>query len=258
MSNDRSQRFGEVADLYDRARPRYPDAVIARIVETSGVDHPKVLDVGCGTGIATVQLLAAGADVVGLEPDEQMLEVARQRTGSAATFRSGRFADVAATDGEFDVVTAAQAWHWVDPESALPTAHRILATGGVLAPFWNVRAEQDDSVSLALIGLYREVMADLADAFMAPQGGRRIESEEALRESALFTEPVVERFAWRRTCTTSQYQDLMATHSVYQLLSPERRGLLLAGAADILESAGGSFTFGYETILLLSHRVSGP
>jgi SAM-dependent methyltransferase len=258
MSDDRSQLFGHVAELYDRARPRYPDAVIARIVEASGTEHPRVLDVGCGTGIATVQLLAAGAEVVGLEPDEQMLAVARARSGSAVSYQVGRFADVSAAAGEFDVITAAQAWHWVDPESALPTAHRILAPAGVLVPFWNVRVEQRDAVSLALADVYREVMGDLADAFMAPQGSRRLDSEQALRDSVLFGDPVIERFPWRRTCSTAQYLDLMATHSVYQLLSTGRQERLLAEAAEVLDAASGTFTFGYETILLLSRRLSGP
>ncbi len=258
MSDDRSQLFGEVAEVYDRARPRYPDAVIARIVAASGVAHPRALDVGCGTGIATVQLLAAGAEVVGLEPDEQMLKIARDRTGSAVSYQAGRFAEVDAADGEFDIITAAQAWHWVDPESALPTAHRILAPCGVLAPFWNVRIEQHDAVSVALVAVYRDVMGDLADAFMAPQGSRRLDSEQALRDSGLFGDPEIERFSWRRTCTTPQYLDLMATHSVYQLLSTGRQERLLAEAGEVLDAVGGTFTFGYETILLLSRRLPGP
>ncbi|MFV1990825.1 MAG: class I SAM-dependent methyltransferase [Acidimicrobiales bacterium] len=254
MSDERAQSFGEVADLYDRARPRYPDAVIVRIVTSSGVRSPRVLDVGCGTGIATRQLLAAGAEVVGLEPDEAMLSLALERTRGAVSFQCRRFQDVDAADGQFDIITAAQAWHWVDPATALPTAHRLLASDGVLAPFWNVRVEETDAVSLALVGLYQEIMPEVADAFMAPQGGRRLESEEALRLSPLFSDPVVERFEWERVCTTSQYLDLIQTHSVYRLMSGQSRQRLLGGVAEILDAAGGSFTFGYETVLVLSHR----
>jgi len=130
----------------------------------------------------------------------------------------------------------------------------LLASGGVLAPFWNVRIEQTDAVALALVRLYKEIMPDVADAFMAPQGARRLESEDALRASPLFSDPVVECFEWQRTCTTSQYLDLIRTHSVYRLMSEDTRLRLLTGVAEILDAAGGRFTFGYETVLVLSHR----
>ena len=69
--------FGD-PERYDRARPRYPDALVARIVAAS--PGPDILDVGCGTGIAARQFRAAGGRVLGIEPDARMADFAR-RTG---------------------------------------------------------------------------------------------------------------------------------------------------------------------------------
>jgi SAM-dependent methyltransferase len=67
--------FGVDPERYDRARPRYPDALVERIIAASpGLD---VLDVGCGTGIAARQFQALGCTVLGVEPDARMAEFAR-------------------------------------------------------------------------------------------------------------------------------------------------------------------------------------
>ncbi len=70
-----AESFGSDAERYDRARPRYPQAMVARIVAAS--PGPDVLDVGCGTGIAARQFQAAGCRVVGIDVDARMAEWAR-------------------------------------------------------------------------------------------------------------------------------------------------------------------------------------
>ena len=83
-----AESFGEDPGRYDRTRPPYPAALVDRIIAASpGRD---VLDVGCGTGTAARQFLAAGAVVLGVEPDGRMAEFAR-RSGFAvevATFEA--------------------------------------------------------------------------------------------------------------------------------------------------------------------------
>ncbi|MGH3320075.1 MAG: methyltransferase domain-containing protein [Streptosporangiaceae bacterium] len=71
-----AESFGTDAERYDRARPRYPDPLVDRIVTAS--PGPDVLDVGCGTGIAARQFQAAGCTVLGVDPDARMAEFARR------------------------------------------------------------------------------------------------------------------------------------------------------------------------------------
>ena len=71
-----AESFGVDAERYDRTRPRYPDALVERIVAAS--PGPDVLDVGCGTGIAARQFQAAGCQVLGVEPDARMADFARR------------------------------------------------------------------------------------------------------------------------------------------------------------------------------------
>jgi SAM-dependent methyltransferase len=121
-----AQSFGSDAERYDRARPRYPDVMVERILAASpGAD---VVDVGCGTGIAARQLEAAGARVLGVEVDARMADGARRR---------GLEVEVAAFETwdpagrTFDAVAAGQAWHWIDPLAGAVKAGQLddLMTG---------------------------------------------------------------------------------------------------------------------------------
>ncbi|TQK30305.1 class I SAM-dependent methyltransferase [Arthrobacter sp. SLBN-53] len=127
----RAESFGSAAARYDRHRPRYPAELIADLVVHQGI---RVLDVGAGTGIAGAQLRAAGADVLAVEPDPQMAEVAAAK---GLSVEQATFADWDPRDRAFDLVVFAQSFHWVEPVDALAKVRGLLAPGGRLALVWN-------------------------------------------------------------------------------------------------------------------------
>ena len=149
-----AESFGSDAERYDRTRPRYPGALVERIVAVSpGLD---VLDVGCGTGITARQFQAAGCLVLGVDPDARMADFAR-RTGvvaEVATFEAWESAG-----REFDAVVAGQAWHWVDPVAGAAKAAQVLRPGGRLAVFWNAFRFPPD-MDEAFAAVYRRVLPD--------------------------------------------------------------------------------------------------
>src|SRR5262252_7429504 len=116
-----AESFGIDPARYDRTRPRYPDALVARIAAES--PGPEVLDVGCGTGIDARQFQALGCRVLGVEPDPRMAQFARS-TGvevEVSTFEAWQPAG-----RTFDTVVAGQAWHWVDPVVGAARAAEVL------------------------------------------------------------------------------------------------------------------------------------
>ena len=130
---DRADSFGSVAEAYDRFRPRYPDDVVDTIAALAA--GGRVLDVGAGTGLLAEALAARGLDVLAVEPDAEMAQVARAKgiTVEAATAETW---DPAGRT--FSLATFANSWHWVDAETVLPTLREILTPGGHLALFWHV------------------------------------------------------------------------------------------------------------------------
>src|SRR5579859_7520187 len=117
----RAESYGSVAELYDRARPSYPDALLDALVAGGAA---RVLDVGCGTGIAAALLAARGCAVLGVEPDARMAAVARAK---GLDVEVGRFECWDARGRSFDLVTAAQSWHWIEPAGGVAKAASVLA-----------------------------------------------------------------------------------------------------------------------------------
>ena len=135
---DPALSFGSVADAYDRARPTYPREAAAWL---AGEEPATVLELGAGTGKLTEVLAGLGHDVHATDPDPAMLTRLRERLPDVLTSVASA-EQIPAPDGVFDVVVAAQSFHWFDHDRALPEIARVLKPGGRLALVWNRRDER--------------------------------------------------------------------------------------------------------------------
>ena len=130
--------FSGQADVYARARPSYPDAIVDRLLAEAGIGPgDRVAELGAGTGLFTERLAARGLEVIAIEPSAAMRERAPALPG--VEWREGSFEACPLADGEVAWIVAAQAFHWADPPRALPELRRVLAPGGRLSVIWNDR-----------------------------------------------------------------------------------------------------------------------
>jgi SAM-dependent methyltransferase len=137
------RRFDAAASTYSRARPAYPPEVVPWVAEASGLAAgERVLDLAAGTGALTAPLVDAGLAVTAVEPSAGMREVLRERA-PAAQIVDALAQDLPFADGEFPLVTVANAWHWFDPATAHAEIRRVLRPGGHLAVIWNVEDRSD-------------------------------------------------------------------------------------------------------------------
>src|ERR1700754_1803786 len=151
LDRARADSFGAAARVYDAHRPRYPE----RLIDDLLIHSPQaVLDVGAGTGIVSEQLLARKVNVLAVEPDPRMAGIARSK---GIPVEIGTFETWDPADRRFDVVTFGQSFHWVNPDIALPKAHRLLTNGGRLALMWN-RLFPTDPTHDDLAEIYRDYM----------------------------------------------------------------------------------------------------
>jgi ubiquinone/menaquinone biosynthesis C-methylase UbiE len=138
--------FGDCAATYDAARPEWPAATARWLTGTedggplTGRGRLRVADVGAGTGKLTRTLVAAGHEVVAVDPSEGMLAALRAAVPGTPTF-VGTGEQLPLPDASVDVVTVAQAWHWFDADAATFETARVLRPGGVLGIAWHVRDE---------------------------------------------------------------------------------------------------------------------
>lgn len=133
----RARSFDRAADVYERARPGYPDDAVDWLLAS---DPAVVLDLGAGTGKLTRALVGRVARVHAVDPSPTMLDQLRDAVPDALV-ATGSAEDVPLPDDAVDAVLVAQAWHWVDPVRAVPEVRRVLRPGGVLGLIWNVRDE---------------------------------------------------------------------------------------------------------------------
>ncbi|ALJ19881.1 class I SAM-dependent methyltransferase [Microbacterium sp. No. 7] len=141
-ADDLATSFGQAADVYERGRPEYPAEAVAWMLEPVRRHDrwPRVADVGAGTGKLTRALVDAGAEVVAVDPDADMLQALRDAVPGVPTF-VGAAERMPLPDAALDAVVLGQAWHWVDPAAASAEVARVVRSGGVLGLVWNVRDE---------------------------------------------------------------------------------------------------------------------
>ncbi len=133
----RAASFGSVAAGYAAHRPDYPADAVAFLVGTS---PRRVLDLGAGTGLLTDALLAAGHEVLAVDPSVEMLAQLRARHPDVPAHVGGA-EEIPLPDRSVDAVVAGQAAHWFDPVPASAELRRVLRPGGVIGFVWNTRDE---------------------------------------------------------------------------------------------------------------------
>jgi SAM-dependent methyltransferase len=208
--------FGAVADVYERGRPPYPAEAIDWLVPARA---RRVADVGAGTGKLTRQLLERGLGVIAVEPSPGM-RAELHRAVPGVPVQAGTAEQIPLADGTVDMVIVAQAWHWVDPERAVPEVARVLAPGGRLALLWNRRVEDEEWV------------ADLSTII----GSRGTPgSSRHFPEIGLPFGPVERRSVrWVHRLSRAEMVDWVASRSYVITLPDERRRDVLGQVRDLL------------------------
>jgi SAM-dependent methyltransferase len=240
------------AERYDRARPRYPEALVDQIVADSpGRD---LLDVGCGTGIAARQFQAAGCTVLGVEPDARMADFARH---GGIEVEVATFEDWDPNGREFDAVVAGQAWHWVDPVAGAAKAARVLRPGGLLSAFWHEFAAPAE-VTDAFVAVYQRVVPDSPFSFAgtatAAYQALVDRAADGIREAGGFGEPEGWRVDWERTYTRDEWLDHLPTTGPLTRLPADTLATVLDEVGAAIDAMGGGFTMDYATVAVTAAR----
>jgi len=194
-----TDRFSDLATAYVAARPSYPPEAIDWLLPRTA---QKVLDLGAGTGKLTTRLVERGLDVVAVDPISEMLELLRASLPQTRALL-GTAEEIPLEDNSVDAVLVAQAWHWVDPERAIPEIARVLRPGGRLGLVWNSRDER--------LGWVRELGQII--------GSDGDQGRFDVSLPAPFDEPQRHQIEWTNYLTPQALIDLVASRS-YCITSP--------------------------------------
>ncbi|MDX6307971.1 MAG: hypothetical protein QOI06_1017 [Nocardioidaceae bacterium] len=217
----RASSFGDVAGAYAEYWPGYPEQAVSWL---AGKRPAKVLELGSGTGKLTRSLVALGHDVVATDPSLTMLAQLRLVTPTARP-AVARAENIPIAASAVDLVVSAQAFHWFDPERALPEIARVLRPGGTLALVSNLADFKVPWVRkvLSLIGL-----TDEAD-------------EDPLAGSDLFQTRERQVFRHWQDFDRDSLVGYVSSSSYAAVMAPPERDALLAEVGAIYDSYGRGY-----------------
>jgi len=231
--------FAAAAEVYERARPSYPQAAVDWIVERAALEPGRVVvDLAAGTGKLTRLLVPSGAEIVAVEPVPEMrAKLEEVVPGVEALYGTAERLPFA--DGAVDVVTVAQAFHWFDHERALAELHRVLRPAGLLVLVWNSR-DLDDPLQREL----EELLAPLRDG---PPAQQETAWRAPLDATELFGPVETRAFRYEQDFTAQDLVDRVHSTSFVAAMKAVDRDELLVRVRALTHGLAEPFTFPYLT-----------
>ena len=263
----RLQRPAELAETFDRvgdgyeARPGYPTAVFDTLSRRCGLrPGARVLEIGPGTGQATLPMLDRGAAVTAVEPGASLAGRLGERTvGRTIEIVISKFEDAALAERSFDLAASATAFQWVDTEVGLQRCADVLVDGGHLALWWTVWGDPDrpDPFHEALVPVLRQ----RAHHLVAEEAGAVAYQQDMANRAACiasvgaFEAPTEETFTWEGTHDPASLRAMFATFGAWIALSEPLRTELLDEVQDVAQREfAGAVTRPYKTVLYTARR----
>ena len=239
----RRATFDEVAALYDAVRPGYPAQLYDDIRALSGVpDGGDILEIGCGTGQATLPLAQRGYRITCVELGAELAAIARRNLAAYPNVevRIGAFETEPLPEEAYDLVISATAFHWVAPES-YPKLARVLRPQGAIALFWNKH------IASAVDGGFFDRIQTLYQQH-APEF-----TEDWKGLPKLFGQFTIRRYPWVAHYNAVDYVNQLATYSDHLALPVDRRQRLHDGIARMIDDEfGGEIDKQYLAVLYVA------
>jgi SAM-dependent methyltransferase len=240
---NRARGFDAWAGEYDRFRPGYPAELFQTIASRLELpERPLVVDLGAGTGRASLAMAELGWRVTSVEPGKPMLDVLRGAATNAGLLVSTVQAGAEETGldpASADLVTAAQAFHWFDADRAMTEMARILKPSGGVALFWNVR----DGERSAFLADYDRLLASHAasrhDTGRYETVGRQETARAFEAHAAAFEAPELVHLRQEVAMTGDQFMGMAFTASYVRVgMDPETQDRFRLGLGALLRQHG--------------------
>ena len=266
MSNKRLElraSFDGAAMLYDEVRPGYPEALFDDVVSLSGIPiGGRILEIGCGTGQATVPLARRGYPILCVELGENLAAVARRNLAAypLVEVQTGGFEEWPLEAETFDLAVSATAFHWLDPAVAYRKVARALKPGGAIALFWNEHVYSEASADF--FEAAQEVYEREAPEIVGPEDFKGLPRPDEVPDrtgeiegSGVFDGVITRSYTWDESYDAAGYLRVLNTSSGHRSLDYASRERLFRGISDLIESRfGGRIVKGYLTTLYVAHR----
>jgi len=226
------RRSRRSAELYDRARPVYPAQVFDDLVALAGLpEHGRLVEIGCGTGQATLPLAERGFEIVCVELGEQLSAVARRNLAAfpKVAIVNAAFETWEPTDEPFDAVVAFTAFHWIDPDVRYERSWRLLRDDAALAVVATQHVLADDGDPFwADVQKAYDAITPGDDNRPPPHPDEVGDLLGEIEASGYFRAVAVRRHLWDVSYTADEYIAVLDTYSANRALDDDTRRSLYA------------------------------
>lgn len=238
--------FDAMADDYDAGRPQHAGAMYDALEPLAG---QVVIEGGCGTGIATRELLARGAVVRPFDIGRVVLRKAVERTprlpavvadGNALPYR----------EAHADLICFGQSWHWLDPARRSQAAAGVLRAGGRWAAWWT----HPRAVGEAWFETYWDLVEEAVPGVHRGQGD--VEQADDPELTRWFDVGEGLRFGWTRTVPVDLWISDVRSHSFVATLPELERERLVEQVGAVVREAfpSGAMAIPYDTRLWVGRK----
>lgn len=241
----RNESFDKMAALYDKIRPAYPEQLIEDIISKAQITSiARLLEIGAGTGKATVQFAEKGFTIDCIEMGENLAEVLKFNCKEYPNVK----VDVSTFEewepeasNIYDIVYCAQAFHWIDKDIKYIKAHSLLKDNGYLALFWYQNSDETSEVLNEINSMIKSYIPDFFDNEV--EKGSYIESREMRRfeiiESRLFNNPEIIEYTVDSLLDVDTYIQSISTYSRFAILTNELQTKISEEIRRIINNNGG-------------------
>jgi len=256
-----SRRFRTAATFYAVGRPIYPPAFVATVAHSAGLTRKdRVLDLGTGPGVLALAFAPHVGSVLALDPEPEMLAVARRAVAAAGVsveVREGSSETIGAELGTFRAVTMGRSFHWMDRLPTLARLDRIIEPDGAILLFNDELAEVPENAALrAWRRVVERYSAD--DRVRMERKAPEWQNHEAVLRVSPFSR--IERLEHRHRSSTSVqtllFRALSMSATSAERLGQARGDAMLADIRTALEPFEGELTETYDWTAIIARRPS--
>jgi SAM-dependent methyltransferase len=256
----RKNWYSNVAEAYNKVRPRYPKELINRAVEIAQLPaKAAILELGCGPGIATVPFAELGFSLLCLEPSKEACNLAKQNCAAypKVEIQQTTFEEWELETGKFNAVLAATSFHWINPDIGYAKAADTLQGDGSLIFLWNMTPQPNYEVYQNLNEVYQIHAPTLAryEDIKTQKNIVKALGQKAI-ESGRFKDIYSEQIPCQVTYSADNYLLLLSTLTPYIKLDKPIRDALFADLRKKIEqNYGGSIQINYLSAFHVAKKV---
>lgn len=245
--------FDSNAEAYDQYRPSYPTALIKDLIQISELNQKEkqeVLEIGCGSGQLTVDLVNSNLKVTGIELGNSLAKLASDKIKHAKDSKiiNTKFEDWE-SDQRFKLVVSAQAFHWIEKKTGIDKVVNLLSKKATFALIWNIDESQNTP--------FWKKSSVLYDQFLPQSKSLKHTSKSTIDYFLTRPEfgPVIKmNYPWEKTFSEEEYLGLLSTFSGHIALEENKRRAFFGALRKLISECGGQVLKKYNTIMYIRKK----